>query len=406
MSGDVQVPAAVPRSWLAVLGLLTAVGPLSVDMYLPSFPAMADELGTSASALQLTLTAFMVGLALGQLVGPLSDHWGRRRLMLAGNALCVAASVACALAVSVEMLTACRFLQGLGGAAGVVLSRAVVADRAEGPAAARIFSLMMMINGTAPVLAPVIGGATSNLIGWRGVFWILSGLAIVMLAGAATVLTETLPPERRVRGGLGALLRDGRQVVFDRAYPGFVMTFGFGFATMFAFISASPFVMQHVLGLSPMANGIAVAANAIGLLAVNAVNARVVGRFGQLRLLSIGVTLLAFFSSLVLLVILADPVIELLLPALWCAVASLGLILANATSLALDRTRRAAGTGSALIGLMQYALAAVVAPLVGLGGDATAVPMAVAMTACALLAATALLWVRVRTAQPSGDCRR
>jgi MFS family permease len=132
----------------------------------------------------------------------------------------------------VEILTVCRLLQGLGGAAGVVLSRAVVADRAEGPASARIFSLMMIINGTAPVLAPLIGGAASNLIGWRGVFWILSGLATVMLVGAAAVLTETLPFERRVRGGFGALLRDGRQVLLDQAYPWYAMSFGFGFATI------------------------------------------------------------------------------------------------------------------------------------------------------------------------------
>ena len=389
-----QTPA-LPLSWLGVLALLTAVAPLSIDMYLPAFPAMAAEFGTSASAVQFTLTSFMVGLASGQLViGPLSDRFGRRPLMLAGTFVCILAGVACALAPNIAALTAFRFVQGFSGAAGVVLSRAVVADRAHGAVAARAFSLMMIINGAAPVLAPLIGGSLMGLIGWRGVFWILAGLAVAMFLGVVAVLPETHPHDRRHTGGVAAMLRDARSVLTNRGYIGYTLAFAFGFTVMFAYISASPFVLQNVLGLSPLHYSFAFAANAAGIVIVNAVNARIVGRFGQRRLLHLGVGLLVLFSVLLVVDALIGPVLWASLLLLWGAVASLGLVAANATSLALDQVRHAAGTGSAVLGALQFGLAAVVSPIVGLSGDHTALPMAVAMVISAVIAAGALMLTR------------
>ncbi|MGV0814898.1 multidrug effflux MFS transporter [Mycolicibacterium boenickei] len=389
----------LPLSWLGVLALLTAVAPLSIDMYLPAFPAMAEEFGTSASAVQLTLTAFMVGLASGQLIiGPLSDRFGRRPLILVGTLVCVLAGVACAVAPNIAALTAFRFVQGFSGAAGVVLSRAVVADRVHGAAAARAFSLMMIINGAAPVLAPLIGGSLMGVIGWRGIFWILTGLSIAMFVGAVVVLPETHPKDRRHTGGVMAMLRDARSVLTNRGYIGYTLAFAFGFTVMFAYISASPFVLQNVLGLSPLHYSFAFAANAAGIVIVNAVNARIVGRFGQRRLLHLGIGLLVLFSVLLLVDALLGPVLWASLVLLWGAVASLGLVAANATSLALDEVRHAAGTGSAVLGALQFGLAAVVSPIVGIGGDHTALPMAVAMVVSATIGAAALLLTRPRSA--------
>lgn len=390
---------ALPLSWLGVLALLTAVAPLSIDMYLPAFPAMADEFGTSASAVQFTLTSFMIGLASGQLViGPLSDRFGRRPLMLAGTFVCILAGIACAVAPNIAALTAFRFVQGFSGAAGVVLSRAVVADRAHGAVAARAFSLMMIINGAAPVLAPLIGGSLMNVIGWRGIFWILAGLAVAMFVGVAAVLTETHPKDNRHTGGVTAMLRDARSVLTNRGYLGYTMAFAFGFTVMFAYISASPFVLQNVLGLSPLHYSFAFAANAAGIVMVNALNARIVGRFGQRRLLHLGMGLLVLFSVLLLVDALLGPALWASLALLWGAVASIGLVAANATSLALDEVRHAAGTGSAVLGALQFGLAAVVSPIVGIGGDHTALPMAVAMVVSAGLGAAALLLTRRRQA--------
>ncbi|MBO0679581.1 multidrug effflux MFS transporter [Mycolicibacterium sp. S2-37] len=381
----------MPLSWLGVLALLTAVAPLSIDMYLPAFPTMAAEFGTSASAIQLTLTTFMVGLALGQLViGPLSDRFGRRPLMLAGTVVCVLASAACALAPTIELLTASRFLQGFSGAAGVVLSRAVVSDRARGAAAARIFSLMMIINGVAPVIAPLIGGTLTEQLGWRGVFWVLTALAVAMVVGVVAVLGESHPPENRITGGLSAMLRDARSVLVNRRYIGYTLAFSFSFAVMFAYIAASPFVLQNVLGLSKIGYSFAFAANAVGLVVMNAVNAKIVGRFGQRRLLSLGVALLLLFSSLLLVDALVGPVLWATLILMCGTVSSIGLVVANATSLALEEAHNAAGTASAVLGALQFGLAAAVSPLVGIGGDHTAVPMAVVMVVSALVGVGAL----------------
>lgn len=387
--------STIAPSSLLVLALLTAVAPLATDMYLPGFPAMAADLGVSASAIQLTLTTFLLGLAIGQLViGPLSDRWGRRPLLIAGTLLCVGASAACALAPSVELLTTFRFLQGFGGAAGLVLSRAVISDRARGAAASRIFSVMMMINGVAPVVAPLVGGVLIGSIGWRGVFWVITGLAVVMLVGVVAWVAETHPPHLRSAGGLRTLLGDAVSVIRRRRFLGYTGTFAFGFTVMFAYISASPFVLQNALGLSEAQYSIAFAANATGLVLVSALNAKIVGRVVPRRLLQVGTALIVGFSALLLIDALTGPSLWATLILLWCTVTALGLVMANATSLALQEASAAAGTGSAILGALQFGMAAAISPIVGIAGSFSAVPMAIAMTVCALIAASALALTR------------
>ncbi|NLE78461.1 MAG: multidrug effflux MFS transporter [Rhodococcus sp.] len=384
---------------MVMLAALSALAPLGVDMYLPAFPAMAEEFGTSASAVQLTLTAFLIGLALGQLVvGPLSDRYGRRPLLIVGSLLCVLATVACAMAPSVELLALFRFVQGFTGAAGVVLSRAVVSDRAQGARAAKMFSLLIVINGVAPVIAPLLGGATIGLFGWRGVFWVLAGISLAILVGVIAWVPESHPVERRSTGGFATMVHDARQVLGNRSYLGYTLAFAFGFAVMFAYISASPFVLQNVHGLSTGWYVAAFTSNALGLVFMSALNAKLVERIDPRTLLRGGVGLLGLFSALMLVNALIGPHLWVTIVVLWGAVSSLGLVIANATTLALAEAQHAAGTGSAVLGALQFGLAAVVSPLVGLGGEFTAVPMALVMLASAVVAALALSAVKV----PSG----
>lgn len=391
---------ALPLGTTLVLALLTAIAPLATDMYLPAFPQLAVDLGTSATAVQLSLTTFMVGLALGQLViGPLSDQRGRRGLLIAGSALCAAAGLACALAPSVGFLIAARFVQGFAGAAGVVLSRAVVADRARGTAAAKLFGVMMLIQGVAPVLAPLLGGTLVTAVGWRGVFGILAGVSALMLVGVLALVPETRPREARTAGGLAATLRDARTVLGNRRYLGWTGALVLGFAAMFAYISASPFVLQNVLGLSVGAYSVAFAANALGLGLVAGLGTKLVDRVAPQRLLAVGVTVVAVLSVLLLVdaVLLGLPRWPTLV-LLFLTISSLGLVFGNATTLATDEVAHAAGTGSAVMGALQFGVGAAVSPLVGLAGERTAVPMAVTML---VLAVGAVLAARFAATAPA-----
>jgi DHA1 family bicyclomycin/chloramphenicol resistance-like MFS transporter len=392
MSTDTR-PARLP---ILVLALLSSIAPLATDMYLAGFPAIADDLGTTATSVQLTLTTFMAGLALGQLaIGPLSDRFGRRRPLLIGVVACVLASFLCAIAPNIGLLIAFRFLQGFSGAAGVVIGRAIVADTARGVAAARIMSLLMIIGGLAPVVAPLLGGALLGPVGWRGVFGVLTGAAVLMLLGSFFVLRETLPAARRHAGGFAATGRAAREVLGNRRYLGYTLAFMFAFGSMFAYISASPFVLQTVFGLSTGWYSVAFAANALGLTGASLTSARLVGRVGPGRLLGVGLSAL-FVVDLLLFVLAVTGGLQAwsTLVLLWLSVASMGLIMGNASALAVTQAPRSAGTASAVLGAGQFALAAVVSPLVGLGGDATAVPMAVVMVASATIASVALLLTR------------
>lgn len=387
VSAMTRTPTAV---WISVLALMSAIAPLATDMYLPSFPVLAAELGTTASNVQLTLTAFLVGLALGQLViGPLSDGWGRRGLLLAGTAVCVVATLICALAPNVWVLIGARFVMGFSGGAGVVLSRAVVADRTSGPRAARLFSVMMAIQGIAPVVAPLLGGTLAGLVGWRGIFWVLTGLTGVMFIGVLATIPESLPAERRSGGGLAPMVRDVVSALRRRRYVGYSLAFALGFTALFAYISGSPFVLQGTLGLTRTQYTVAFAINAVGLAAASAANAQLVDRFTPRRLLLLGVSALVVCSGLLIVVTLSGTPRWPTLVLLFAAVLSAGFVLGNGSALAIGEVPEMAGTGSALLGALQFGLGAVVSPLVG----SSAVTMAVLMLLAATLATGSFLLV-------------
>ncbi|WP_248499692.1 multidrug effflux MFS transporter [Tomitella gaofuii] len=377
---------AIPVPTLLTLALVSAIAPLATDMYLPGLPQVGVDLAADDALVQLTLMTFMLGLAAGQLaIGPLSDGLGRRRPLLAGTVLLAAAGLACALAPSITVLVVARFLQGFTGGIGVVLARAVIADRTSGDRAARLFSIMMIITGVAPVVAPLLGGALVGPIGWRGVFYVLTGLAVLMLLCAWRFVPESLPAARRHPVEPRAVGRSIGAVLATRVYLGYAATFAAAFGALFGYISASPFILQGIMGFSPGVFSVLFALNAVGLTGANAVNSRLIGRFRPHTLLSFGVGSLVAVSVAMLAVVLADfdarwP----LLTVMFLLTCSIGFIFGNATGLALDAVRTRAGTGSAVLGALQFTVGAVAAPVVGLGGGASAVPMAitVAVSAC------------------------
>ncbi len=373
---------------LVVLGLLSAIAPFATDLYLPAFPEMAADLQTSATAVQLSLTSFLLGVTAGQLVfGPLSDRFGRVAPLVAGAVLCVAASVIAVFAPTVGVLIAARFVQGLGGAAGMVIGRAIISDLATGRPAARAFSLMMIVGGVAPVIAPLVGGVLTAAVGWRGLLAIVLGLAVVMLVAVLVVVRETHLKERR--DALRAERRgssSGAREMLSRTFICYAASFAFAFAAMMAYISASPFVYQDMIGLDSAGYGIAFGINALVLMVTSVVSAKLVATRSVRAVLGTGLGgVLVAAVAFAVLAVTAAPVALLAVP-LFLLSGSLGFVLGNGTALALAAVPKAAGTASAVVGALQFGLAALVSPLVSLGGSTTAVPLAVVMLAAAVVA--------------------
>ncbi|MGW5200376.1 multidrug effflux MFS transporter [Streptomyces spiralis] len=387
-------PAAARRTSLLVtliLGGLTATPPLAMDMYLPSLPEVTRSLHAPAATVQLTLTACLAGMALGQLVvGPMSDRWGRRRPLLAGLAVYVLATVLCALAPNVEVLVGFRLAQGLAGAAGIVIARAVVRDLYDGVAMARFFSTLMLISGVAPIVAPLIGGQILRVTDWRGVFVVLTVVGVLLGAVVWTKLPETLPPAERHAGGVGEALRSMRGLLADRAFAGYMIVGGFAFAALFAYISASPFVIQEIYGASPQTFSLLFGLNSVGLVAVGQINGKVlVGRVRLERVLAVGLTVVILAAGALLLMAtgaFGEAGLAPVAGALFALMSAMGLTLPNTQALALMRTRHNAGSASALLGTSSFLIGAVASPLVGIAGEDTAVPMAVVQVAAALVA--------------------
>jgi DHA1 family bicyclomycin/chloramphenicol resistance-like MFS transporter len=374
-----------------VLGSMNAIGPLSIDMYLPAFPEIAGALHTSASSVQLTLTACVAGLALGQLLlGPLSDRFGRRVPVIAAMVTYAIASLLCALATSVGALIALRFVQGLAGAGGIVISRAVVRDLHSGARAVRLFSSLMLVTGLAPILAPLVGGQLLAVTSWEGIFVALSILSALIAILAALGLRETLPPERRSRSGLRRTVQTMGTLLRDRSFLGYALASGLTFGALFAYISGSSFVLQRIYGLSPQLYSLAFAMNGLGLVAASQVNARIVERVGPTRLLrrALGCVVASALALLVVVSVGGLTVWAILAP-MFVIVSSLAFVLPNATALALADHAAVAGTASALLGVIQFMIGAIAAPLVGVAGPDSAVPMGVVMAVLALAALTA-----------------
>jgi MFS transporter, DHA1 family, multidrug resistance protein len=369
-----------------ILGGLSALGPLSTDMYLPALPALSRELGATMSQTQLTLSAGILGLALGQVIaGPSSDALGRRRPLLIGVAAFALASLLCIIAPSVAALTVLRFVQGVAGAAGIAIALAMVSDLYAGSVQARVFSLLMLVSGLAPIIAPVIGSQMLAFTSWRGIFVTLGLIGIVLLLAVMFGLGETLPAPHRQSGGLAASLRAFRDLLLDRRFVGYAFASGFAFAAGIVYISVSPFILQKIYGVSPQGIGILFGINALGLVIMAQVGGKLVGRVSPQILLAWGVAAIAIGATALLVVVLGGIGLVGILPSLFVIIASLGLIAPNATTLALSNTSTA-GSAAALLGVLQLTIGAIAAPMVGLAGTATAVPMAAAIAAFGITA--------------------
>jgi drug resistance transporter, Bcr/CflA subfamily len=371
-----------------MLGSLTALGPLSIDMYLPSFQAIARDLTASPAQVQLTLAVFFVALGIGQaFYGPLSDRFGRRRPLCFGLALYVLASAGCALARSIEALVAWRFAQALGGCAGMVIARAVVRDRFDEREAARFFSLLILVTGLAPILAPSIGGQILVFFSWRAIFWTLAGFALVGFITATFLLPESLPPERRTEGGVATALRVYARLLRDRAFMRYALSGALVISGMFAYIFGSPFVFMQIYGVRPERFGWIFGAIALGLISASQLNRVVLARVAGARILSHALVVTAA-AGVILLVMAWTSVGGLagLLGPLFVYIASLGFVLPNVIATALGPQGRNAGTASALLGTLQFGAGATVGALLGVLGDGTAVPMAGLIAACGLSA--------------------
>jgi len=372
---------------VVVLGALSAMGPISIDLYLPGLPELANDLRTSASAAQLTLTACLAGLAIGQLLaGPLSDRLGRRRPLLVGLAGFCAASFACALAPDIASLTVLRLAQGFAGAGAIVISRAVVRDLRSGAAAARLFSVLMLVTGLAPTLAPILGGQLLRVTSWRGLFVALGVVGLGLFAGTALALPETLPPERRHAGEWRAIGRTFRELARSRAFCGYALVVSFSFAEMFAYIAGSPFVLQEIYGVSAQLYGGIFALNALGIVACAQLNGLLVGRVEPRTLLRAGIVAEAVAGVALLAVVVAGGIgLAGILPCLFVSVSSIGLVFPNASALALTPYPDVAGSASALLGVLNFVVGAAVAPIVGVAGTDTALPMGIVIAACGVL---------------------
>jgi MFS transporter, DHA1 family, multidrug resistance protein len=386
-------PAAGNLRLLVLLGLLSAFSPLAIDMYLPAFPQMEQDLAAAPGRVELTLSLFLAGLAAGQyVIGPLSDRTGRRAPLLIGCGVYSLAALGCPLAPTVEWLIALRFVMGFAGAAGLVVSRAVVRDLFDEKRSASVYSLMMMVTGIAPIVAPLIGGFLLGHFTWHAIFWTLAAIGIASGAAVAFDLRESLPAERRLAQPLSAVVRRSVTILADRRFIGYALAIGFSYGALFAYITGSPKIYIDYFRTTPQAFSGFFASNAIVLLATAQLNRLLLRRYSPHALLRFaaivafvgGVTLVAFT--------LGNAGFWPFQIALCICIATLGLIFPNATAAAMAPFGREAGGASAVLGLLQYIIGAFAGAAVGLLSGTTPLAMAASLAACEAGVFTVIFW--------------
>ena len=374
-------------AWLPVLlGVLTAVGPLSTDMYLPAFPAIEASLGGQLGTAQITLATWFAGLAVGQLTqGSLSDRFGRRGPLILGTALYTLASAGCALAPDLLTLSVLRFVAAVGGSASMVIPRAVVRDLADGHAAARLMSRLMLVMGVAPILAPTLGGLVLGVAPWHVIFWLMAAYGAVCCGLVWRFLPDTLEPSRRIRLGAAGLVARYAGVLRDRVFLSYALMGGFGMFGMFAYIGGSPPVLIQRYAFTPAQYGMLFGCSAGAFILSSQINPRLLPRYGSARVIRAGVS--AYLASAVALlgcaVFQVGGVFGVVLPVV-AAMGSMGFVMPNAAVGALSRHAGQAGSASAMMGTLQFCLAAASGVLVGMLSDGTARPMAAMMLAGAI----------------------
>ncbi len=370
-----------------LLGALCLLGPLSIDTYLPAFPAVAEEFGAGPSQVQLSLTTFIVGMSIGQLViGTLSDSLGRRRPLLFGVALYAVVSLVCAVAPSAGALAALRLVQGFSVASGFVVALAIARDRFEGLAMARFMSLLLLTNGLGPVLAPVLGGQLLRFTTWRGTFVALALIAVVLFAVLAIALPETLPPDRRRPTAWWATARVFGALLTDRAFLGYALSSALSLGALFGYVAGASFALQGVFGLSPQQFSVVFGANSVAIFIAGLLNTALTGRVVPKALLWLGLGMGAVGGlGLVATGVFGGGLVAFLVP-MFLVTTSVGVLTPNAATLAMARYAESAGSASAVLGVTRFVVAGSMAPLVGAGGSASVVPMIVVIAGASVSA--------------------
>jgi DHA1 family bicyclomycin/chloramphenicol resistance-like MFS transporter len=388
---------------IVLLGAMTAFTPMSIDMYLPALPALGEDFGATPGHVQFSVASFFLGIAVGQgFYGPLSDRFGRTRPLYAGLSLFVLASIACALAPSMNFLIVVRFFQALGACAGPVISRAMVRDLFEPREAVQVFSLLVLVMGVSPVLAPLLGAQILRWFPWRTIFWVIGALGAAGLVGSLLRLRETHHGERR-KLELGSVMRTYGELLRDRAFMGYVLTGGLAMAGMFAYIVGSPYVFMEHFGVTTGGFGIIFGVNALGLVLAAQVNARLVRRYTSDAIIQ-RVLLVQVAAGVLLFAGAWSGWLQLYGVAvlLFVYVASVGCLFPNVTAMAMAPWGARAGSASALIGGLQFALAAASAALIGAANSGAAAPVATVIGISAVTAAV-LYTVMVRGMRPRSE---